>query len=282
MRAWIGVVLLCVLGCGRPVQPPEAVVARVNDYEVTADEFRRELAMSRGVIRNFPDISPQELKDKVLDELIVRQLLLEEAQKLDIDKQPAFMREVEAYWRQALLKTLLARKTDEFLGGGKTLDEEVREAYERQSSQMQLDVVIVADEASAKVLAASGATYEEAIKNLGAKVVSRAKPGWWMAGDFPAPVEGKIWPLDIGQISSAIFSPQDGWMVVKVVAKEHVAVKPFAEMEAGLHKKIARERTQERMDRWVGELRGRAHIEKNKDLMDQIKLDVAQRTGGGK
>ena len=78
---------LFLAGCGQPPSLPKDVVARVNNYMITTGEFKHDLDGSLAVFRNYPDISPALVKEKILDEMIVNQLLLEEAQKLNFDKQ---------------------------------------------------------------------------------------------------------------------------------------------------------------------------------------------------
>ncbi len=282
MRLWALMGLVFLAGCGQSgVTPADNVIARINNYSLTVDDFKREMGLSLSVIKNYPDVPAAEFKAKLLDEMIVRQLLLEEAQKMNVDKDTAFMREVEGYWRQALLKMIVARKTDELIGKGKDLDRVVHDVYARESVQLELDIVTLADEQSAKELSAAVDGYDDLIARLGAKVVAHPAVSWWMAGDFSSAIEEIVWALKPGQVSAPIFSAEDGgWLVVKVVSRQDVNVRPFAEVEASLRKRIARDRTGAAMDRWIGELRSKARIEKHMDILEKIDLKTSVKAGG--
>lgn len=258
------ILILCVLffiGCSPSPTLPKNVVAKVNNYMITTDEFRQALNASRAVFKNYPDLTPQAVNEKVLDEMIVNQLLLEEAQKLNFDKQEAFMREVESYWRQALLKALLREKNKEFLAAGNVPDEQLRELYDRQGTQLELDITTLADEAAAQDVAGAGDAFEDRIKTLGTRVLHR-ETGWWQSGDLPMAVEKSIWALETHAVSKPLLMPGEGWMVVRVISKEQRQQRPFDEMAAALRKRLAAQKSQVMMDRWIGELRARAVIVK--------------------
>ena len=95
---------LAFYGCGSPKDPTgeERVVAKINKYNMTIEDFRDSAKSARGT------------KEEVLDQLIVRNILIQEAQKENFDKDKAFMKEIQGYWEQALLKLLIKKKTAEF------------------------------------------------------------------------------------------------------------------------------------------------------------------------
>ena len=110
----LGIVLLCAAGCAKPQGDPEPAAAKVNAYVITQRELDVAYDRAAGVFSNFPQVSPVELKANVLEEMITNQLLVEEAQRMNMDKSPALMREIEAYWRQSLVKAVLDAKSKEF------------------------------------------------------------------------------------------------------------------------------------------------------------------------
>ena len=113
---------LYVCGCGRAKEAAgdNRVIARINKYTMTAEDFRNSASRTFGAT-----------KEEILDELITKNVLIQEAQKENFDKDKAFMKEIERYWEQALLKLLIKKKTAEFsiaFGGDK---EKVGAAMER-------------------------------------------------------------------------------------------------------------------------------------------------------
>ena len=70
-----------------------------------------------------------------LGALIEKEVLLQEAQRQGIDREKGFMKSIENYWEQALLKILLERKSREISGLVHVYDNEV-EAYYKDSGEV--------------------------------------------------------------------------------------------------------------------------------------------------
>ncbi|MFA5275449.1 MAG: hypothetical protein WC417_00955 [Candidatus Omnitrophota bacterium] len=101
-------IVVTAAGC---VKKPDAsqIVAEVNNYQVTIDDFRQEAAMSMSAAS----------KEQILQNIINKELLLEEAQKMNLDKNKNFMKEIENYWKQALIERLITIKGNDFLAASK-------------------------------------------------------------------------------------------------------------------------------------------------------------------
>ena len=96
----IGQLSFTAYGCGgaKKISGNDKVVARINNYTMTAEDFRDYARVAGGT------------KEEALEELITRDILIQEAQKNNFDKDRAFMKEIERYWEQALLKLLIKKK----------------------------------------------------------------------------------------------------------------------------------------------------------------------------
>jgi peptidyl-prolyl cis-trans isomerase C len=102
-------------GCGKkPAGLDGKIVAKINNYELTAEDFNDEarLTLSNKLLSE----DPKKAKEELLDEIITKKVLLQEAQRQNFDKDKAFMKEIERYWEQALIKLMVRKKLDE-LGG---------------------------------------------------------------------------------------------------------------------------------------------------------------------
>jgi len=130
----IFLVLLSAGGCGKnEAEPKESrvVLARINNYELTTENFRKEVKLTAHNKELSADI--QKAKEELLDEIIMKKILLQEAVRHNFDKDRAFMKEIERYWEQALLKLLMKKEMDELSRDIVVKESEVREAYERMS-----------------------------------------------------------------------------------------------------------------------------------------------------
>lgn len=95
-------------GCGPQSATDKEVVVRINDYAVTRGEFDGEYQDSVYGATDTP-----EARQKFLNALIDRKLILQYAQKEGFDKEPQFLKAIEKFWEQSLLKVALDRKTIE-------------------------------------------------------------------------------------------------------------------------------------------------------------------------
>lgn len=123
-----------VSGCGlfSPEKGEEdaRVVAKINNYTLTVDDLKNEskLALVPDQDLSEGDLSPRE---QFLEDVIIKKILIQEAQKENFDKDKTFMKEIERYWEQALLKLLLKKKQFEFAREVTVSDDEVKEEYNR-------------------------------------------------------------------------------------------------------------------------------------------------------
>jgi len=126
---FIGILLASVAlaGCSAGGGGDSRVVAQVNDYKMTVEDLKYEL-------ENVPydDIRLLETEKGRLDyinRLLEKEILLQEAQKKGLDREKEFMRSIENYWEQALLRLLLQKKSNEIPGLIHVYDNEIDEYY---------------------------------------------------------------------------------------------------------------------------------------------------------
>jgi len=118
--------LITMLSIGCAKKPDKSqVVAEINNYLVTTDDLRDEAKLS---IYSAP-------KEQILQNIIYKELLLQEAQRMNLDKNKDFMKEIENYWKQALIKRLINIKGNEFLVFSQVSNEEIKAEYERLSKE---------------------------------------------------------------------------------------------------------------------------------------------------
>ena len=120
-----------LFGCSANAKREEPVI-KINNYEITRAEFEREFKESP-----YARIDTPESKKEFLDNLIDRVLILQEAQKKGLDNDPAFLRTVEKFWAQSLLKLALEKKSKEIAGASFVSDKAIEEAYQNMVKERQ-------------------------------------------------------------------------------------------------------------------------------------------------
>lgn len=127
-------------GCSSgSVEKDRRVVAQVNDYNMGVDDLRYDL-------KNIPYDEEGFLKTRdgrmeYMERLIEKEILLQEAQRLGLDREKDFMKSIENYWEQALLRLLLQRKSKEISGLMHVYDNEVEEYYKESGEKQPLSKV---------------------------------------------------------------------------------------------------------------------------------------------
>jgi len=132
--------MLCVYGCGSP-NGPEDVVAKVDGYNMTIDDFNIEIEHSSHVARRYKEL------EELLDIAIRKQILIQEAQRQGLDREESFMQTIERYWEQALIKELLDKQIEKMTDSSSrrertmALDKWVDELYKKSDIKINKDAL---------------------------------------------------------------------------------------------------------------------------------------------
>jgi hypothetical protein len=125
MRRYLIIIsaILLIGGCGGKAEDSQ-VLLRINNYEITREEFESEYKHSG---YSVPDT--EESRKRFLDNLIDRKLIIQDAQKKGLDKDKDFLKTIERFWEQSLLKVSLDKKQEDINKSTKVTDREAQDAY---------------------------------------------------------------------------------------------------------------------------------------------------------
>ena len=104
---------------------PEKIAIRINDYTLTAGEFNNLFTELK------TDKDTPEGREMFLENLINRKLLLQEGQRLGLDKQKDFLKSIENFWEHALLKIIIDNKIKETSGSITVTEQEIQDSYNK-------------------------------------------------------------------------------------------------------------------------------------------------------
>lgn len=128
MRLVIGTIILAfVLGC-QSKEPQQTVVARVGTYVITQDEFEESYKNSAYGRQHNPFY-----RSAFLNNMINQKLILLDAERRGLDRDPQFLKMIENFWQQSLLTIALQEKTKE----GGNLDAWV--SYLKQNTKVEIN-----------------------------------------------------------------------------------------------------------------------------------------------
>lgn len=122
---------LCMsLFCCSQEKPQDSkILSRINDYNLTLDEFQSQLAAELELDKDFK--LTEEAKREFLEELIKKELLIQEAKKLKLDRQENFVKAMERYWESTLIRNLLDLKAKEIEKNTYVSQEEIVTRYKQ-------------------------------------------------------------------------------------------------------------------------------------------------------
>jgi PBP1b-binding outer membrane lipoprotein LpoB len=124
---------LFIFGCaGKPKD--KKVLVKVNNYEITPEEFEEEFKES-AYARN----DTLESRKEFLNLLVNRKLILQDAQSKNLDKDRDFLKMIEKFWEQSLLKLALDKKSKEIAGLAQVSDKAIEEAYQKMLKEGKTD-----------------------------------------------------------------------------------------------------------------------------------------------
>ncbi|MDD5165858.1 MAG: peptidylprolyl isomerase [Candidatus Omnitrophica bacterium] len=251
--------LVFTAGCGNKPPRDNRVLAKINNYEMTVSDLQDEARMAH------------KPKEELLREFISKKVLIQEALKLNFDKDKAFMKEIEKYWEQALLKLLFKVKSEELLRAIRVNDDEVRQAYAKMKKRVFAQFFVLTDKAAAEELSQAGANLNEK-KNGLKSFITQETTDWWGWGDLPRGIEDILFSLKPGQVSEA-FSYLDNWAVVKVLKEENVAVEPIAKMMPFIKEELLKQKKSEVLDNWIESITKKARVSVDEKLLREIKIE---------
>ena len=98
----------CLFCCTSENTEKHNILVGIDDYNLTLDEFQYQLAAEMEFDKDFK--LTKEAKKEFLEGLIRKELLIQEAKRLKLDRKERFVRTIERYWESTLIRDLMEMK----------------------------------------------------------------------------------------------------------------------------------------------------------------------------
>lgn len=141
-----------ILGCssGTTVDDLENPVIQVNDRIITLEEFNDQLKFS---VYADPELEmTDEVTREFIEYLVQKELMIQEAAKLKLDRKKEFVMTIQKYWESTLIRQLLDLKSEELKKQVAVTDDEAARYYE-ETPQFQQKPFDQAKEEIIRILA---------------------------------------------------------------------------------------------------------------------------------
>jgi parvulin-like peptidyl-prolyl isomerase len=292
--------LIAFGGCGEWGRGlPDHIIAQVNEEQITADEFNREV--KELILEPDQEVKGgnfSDLKEAYLDQVIERKILVQEARRLGIkvsleELNQAISEIKKDYpgegfgeklglkgitleeWKSRLEEKLLAEKMirHALYYRGKIDEKEALQYYENHLSKFQISekvrarqIVVTTEEEAIQLLnrLKKGENFEKLAmkKSLGPEKVEGGDLGYFSKGERPAEFE-QVFSLEVGEISGVIRSPY-GYHIFKLDEKIAPRQVPFEEAKSGILQELRQKKGEEEYQRWFKGLKEKANVKINK------------------
>lgn len=265
LRAPAAALILLLSAAAAPAQEgapsADAVVARVDGHEIRVSDVEAAMAELPQEYRNAP---PQALFGALLEQLIDRRLLLEQARarnlRDDLDVQRR-LRQLEArVLEQAYLRHVIDSKVTE---------EAVRRRYEQEKENMTREkqvrarhILVKTREEAVEILRelSRGKDFAELAreKSIGPSKVDGGDLGFFTRDGMLPAFSQMAFSLREGEVARAPVQTQYGWHVIKVEEIREAAPPSFEEVKGEIRAQMADEAVEAELER----LRKEARIER--------------------
>ncbi len=137
----ISILAILQINCSENSKSSETV-AQIDSYYMSVNDFKED-------IKSLSLYRPRSIKTyagrlNALNDVIEKEVLLREAQSLNLDKDERFRKKIESYWKQTLLIMLIEKKAKEISDQVFIYDNEIQ-AYYKVLKEKNPDVEILAE-----------------------------------------------------------------------------------------------------------------------------------------
>jgi peptidyl-prolyl cis-trans isomerase C len=260
MKTRMATSLAAALLLSAPLTVTHAQGVKVNGKEIPASRIeavvKNQIAQGR---QDTPD-----LRNNIKEELINREIVVQEAVKKGLDKQANVAAQIDFTRQEILFRAYL----EDYLRNNPVNEEALKKEYERIKPQLpakeyHVRHILVEKEDEAKGLIAQikkGGNFEKLAAEKSKDPGSKVKGGdldWAPAERYVKPFGDALTKLKKGQMTEAPVQTQFGWHVIRLEDERATKVPTFEEAKGELQQLMQRQLVQ----KVVADLRAKAKVE---------------------
>ncbi len=307
MRTFIIVVALMIafFGCSKTETATEngknkgPVIAEVGDGTINADDFRAYL--SDRPMSPRKRVSKEAL-EKRLDEMVIEEVLYQEALRLKLDQDP----EVRKSIRQMLTQNLMEKQINQKVWEREITDSEYQAYYDKQGTKFNRPEQVRLADIFIAVPPDAGAEKKAELKQKAETVLAEALEGKNKRSGFGPLIrkysdtpenyrkgdtgfidkEGKPVGIDKrlaeaafkleknGRISDQVIETTDGYHVVMRIGKQAAFHKPLKSVKNQIKQEIKREELKKTRQAYIEGLKDKSGIRIDESVMAQVEKEM--------
>jgi len=125
----MGLAVMAMIGCSETPRDKGPVLVHINDLAISLEEFETKLVAELEFDEEYK--LTHEARRAFLEQLVRKELLIQEARRLELDRRDKFIKAIERYWESTLIRDLMEVKGEAFASRAYVSEEEIVARYER-------------------------------------------------------------------------------------------------------------------------------------------------------
>lgn len=292
---WIDMDLINLLDPEKNYTGKKSVVASVNGDMIPIDDFLNDMkqaaqkhAGKQPLLKNsgYPEKVQNELKEKILDNLIAFKLIDQEALKRKYINEPAFMDMVKKRKERLLVNEFKAKiiyplaipTENELTQYYREHMDDFKKGYEVRFGEMIFNAGKDAEKALKELK--QGAGFEFLAARVSERWMPRQKAVWVNADSFSSVIRKELNRLKPGEISNVIADNRQ-YKIIKLKDKRGGKPIEFSKVVDPLRKIVGQDNFDKVLSKYLAKLRDVSMIRTNKKALKQIKEKYQVTTPGG-
>lgn len=257
--------------------PSSPVLAEVGSGSITVDAYKKELENLPPYLK--PMTETAEGKKEMLETMIIRELILQQAAKDGIENTPAVKEKLDELKKRLVVETYLKKKVEE---QSKVSDEDLKKFYDENKAkfktgdQVKASHILVKSEKEAKDVLAqlkAGGNFEELAKKLSTDGAASkgGDLGWFSKGSMIPEFEKVAFAMKENE-TSGIVKTKFGFHIIKLTGKRPAGERSFDDVKEQIKASMLPGKQQEVFQKLKEDLK--------KNGKYSIKEDVLKGLGG--
>lgn len=281
--------LVAMVGCkskgteaGKKEQTGQ-VVAEVNGAVITTGDFAKEMAILPPYLKQMAE-TPEGRKE-MLDSMIVRELVMQDALKQGLDKSPEVAAKMEDMKKRVVVEAYLKKKVEETVN---ISDADLQKFYDQNKEkfktgeQVKASHILVKSEKEAQDVLAQlkgGAKFDDLAKKFSTDPAGQkgGDLGWFGKGSMIPEFEKVAFAMKEGDVSGVV-KTKFGYHIIKLTGKRPAGIVPFAEVKEQLKASLLPEKQQEVFKKVKEDLKKNAKLSVKEDVLKGMGAKAADAT----
>lgn len=242
--AVVAVAVLALIGCNgkkesadtKESKPSGPVLADVGGTTITVDSFKKEMENLPPYLK--PMTETADGKKEMLETMIIRELILQEASKDGIENSPAVKEKLDELKKRLVVEAYLKKKVEE---QSKVSDEDLKKFYDQNKEkfktgdQVKASHILLKTEKEAKDILGqlkAGGNFEELAKKFSTDGAASkgGDLGWFGKGSMIPEFEKVVFAMKENQTSDVV-KTKFGYHIIKLTGKRAAGERTFEDVK---------------------------------------------------